>query len=275
MKKIMIFLLISCWTIVTSADVISSSVRVNGRNYSADWYVPANANGLVFLQHGFTANKSNMRDLGNALMESNLMVLAISSSVTGGNFNLASGIADLIASGGLNAPQGVTVPSKLVLAGHSAGGLHVSMIGKNLVEAGYQNLAGVILFDPVEASRGMAGAFPVLSSANVPVLAILANGGSCNSRNNAQPILANIGAQDFVGMKLTNRSSHLDSFGSNTSWFQRLFCGTPRANNINTVQEFTANWANDMFAGRKTGAYYPGGSALEALISSNNAVLIK
>ena len=262
-------------TAVMADQVVSKSVKIGTRNYSADWYLPSQpAKGLVYLQHGFQRNKSHLRELGNSLMSQGLMVVTVSASMTGGASSMAPQVATMLANRSMTPPTGYTLPSNYVLAGHSAGGLHVTLVGADLVNRNDSAFRGVVLFDPVDANNRMTAATNSIANSGRGVYAILANAGSCNSSNNAQPILRDL-SPAFVGFKLTNRSAHTDAEGGSSDFFGRLFCGTPQAENSAVLQAFAAGWAIDMLQQTSSPDFYPGGVLLQQLIAEDRAELLK
>lgn len=270
-------LLSAAWAINAMADgvVVSQSVNIGGSNYSGRWYLPTQqAQGVVYLQHGFSRNASRLSNLANGLMDRGLMVLSIDAGMTQGAQSLAQAVADQLRTNPPTPPNGYLWPSQLVVAGHSAGGAHAGYIAGYLANSAYPGLAGVILFDPVEGPD-LQPHLQAAVDAGVPVRAILANKGSCNSQGSTHGDLKNLTGTDFTGIKLTSRSSHVDAEGSNTDWLMRFFCGAPQSYNIATVQEFTTAWAEDMITGSYSSDYYPGGLKVLALYDAGRGHLIK
>ncbi len=257
-----------------AAEKINQSVDLGG-NRQATWYLPDQpAQGWVLLQHGFQRNKSNMDHLATHFMNNGLMVLTINSSATGGNPSLGRDIADDIIDNPPSPPNGVALPSKLIVAGHSAGGLMMTHTGGRLVSRQFSGLVGAILLDPVDANDGMQGNLQLMWDNGVPSYSILANASSCNSSNNALGPLRNLSAS-FVGIKLTNNSKHTDAEGDSSGGIITWLCGSPKAHNVAYLQDFATNWALDMVNGTLNSDYYPGGSVLQSLIDSNDGELIK
>ncbi len=246
-----------------------------GGNRQATWYLPDSpSNGWVLLQHGFQRNKSNLDDLATHLMDNGIMVLTINSDVSNGNPSLARNIADDLVDNPLTPPNNMALPNKLVIAGHSAGGLFMSHLGGRLVERSYANLYGAILFDPVDKNNGMQPTLQSMIDNNLPVLSILANSGSCNSSNNALQPLRNL-TSSYVGIKLTDNSKHTDVEGSSTGGIITWLCGSPKAHNIAYLQDFALHWAQDMISGNITADYYPNGNKVNELLAANDGELIK
>lgn len=246
-----------------------------GGSRSATWYLPdTTPGGWVLLQHGFQRNKNNLDDLATHLMDSGIMVLTINSNVTGGNSSLATDVADDLIDNPPVPPNGFSLPDNLVIAGHSAGGLFVSYMGGRLVERGFTNVRGAILFDPVDADDGMQSNLQSMIDSNKSVLSILANSSSCNSSNNALTPLRAL-SDSFVGIKLTDNSKHTDVEGSSSGGIITWICGTPQTHNIAYLKDFTLHWVQDMLQGTYAQEYYPGGSVVQQLLADNDGVLIK
>lgn len=259
------------------ADVIQSGkVKFGTSSYNADWYLPtAQPSGLVYLQHGFQRDKKRLKDLGSSLMSKGLMVLAVNVGVTGGGSGVAPNVANAFVQNQLTPPNGYLMPPNVVLAGHSAGGLHVTLVGRELVNRGYSALKGVILFDPVDANNRFASAAQAIVNQGLPLLAITANPGSCNSNNNTEPALKGLVGPSYVGFKLINRSAHFDAEGTSSDWLGRTLCGASQAANIEALKTTAGAWALDLVNNTITPDYYPGGAYLQNLLSGNQAKLIK
>ena len=172
----------------------------------------------------------------------------------------------LTASAAAAAGHPVTLPQKVVLAGHSSGGNLVAAAAGYL--AGYPaapgtgNLKGVILFDAVhdgDATTGMAK----LKGANaVPVMSISAPPCGCNSNGAHTNTTINSAPDMFVGIMLVG-GGHLDAEGASTDSLGIAGCGpaaTPQ--NAAAVPTITAAWINDVFTGSDTGIYAPAGTLI-------------
>lgn len=260
-----------------NADVIKTGkVTFGTSSYNADWYLPtAQPNGLVYLQHGFQRDKKHVKDLGTSLMSKGFMVLAVSANMTGGNSSLVPQVADAFTQYKLTPPDGYTLPANVVLAGHSAGGLHLTLVGRELVARGYSGLKGLILLDPVDKDNKFASAAQAVVNQGLPLYAVTAKGSSCNASNNTEPALRALTGTSFVGFKLTVKSVHTDAEGSSSDFLGKLLCGTPQASNISALKTAAGGWANDMVYNTTTPDYYPGGAFIQSLLNSNTAYLIK
>ena len=116
-----------------------------------------------------------------------------------------------------------------------------------------------------------------------PVRSIGANASGCNANQNALPGLravldgaAAAGNEAFVGLQLTDRSTHVDVEGSDGNLLGWIACrlGPPRPANVRTLRELAAAWAADLVRGSRTPAYYPGGEVVEALLAQDRAAVI-
>ena len=207
-------------------------------------------------------------------MDNGILVLTANCKVTGGNPSLARSVADALIDNPPVPPNGFVLPGKLVLSGHSAGGLFVDCMGARMASRNFTALKGVLLLDDVDKDNVMEPNLRAVVEFGRPVLAILANASSCNSSNNALGPLRSLN-NSFVGIKLTNNSKHGDAEGASTGGVFNWMCGSPKAHNIAYVQDFALHWAIDMLRGTHTAAYYPGGSKIQNLINSKDGVLIK
>jgi pimeloyl-ACP methyl ester carboxylesterase len=266
-------------------EVVAAVLNIGGTDYSVDWFLPdAPAAALVTLQHGFARDCSRLRGTGQALMARGLMALCVNASMAGGNPRLAEALATTLLSG-IVAPGGRELPQKIVVGGHSAGGLFASRVGWQLAASAPQRLAGALLFDPVDAGDALRANLMVVSATGErPVLAVTANASGCNAQANALPALRQLrqdavgaGRDGFVGLQLTDRSTHVDAEGRDTDLLAVVACGqgAPRPANTATLRMLAAQWALDAAAGTREPAYYPGGAVVDALLGRARAALIE
>ncbi|MEN9452912.1 MAG: hypothetical protein RLZZ369_1971 [Pseudomonadota bacterium] len=102
-----------------------------------------------------------------------------------------------------------------------------------------------------------------------PVYAVTSNGGICNSFNNAYGALKQVrsfavsnGRDGFVGLQLTNASTHVDS-------------APPKAENTAYLRDLSSQWAFDVINNVRNPAAYPGGSYVNTLLTNKRASLIQ
>lgn len=265
--------------------VVNATLNIGGQPYNVDWFLPDGpAAALVTVQHGFTRNCGNVRGTGTRLMERGLMGLCVNASMTGGNPALAEALAVTLLSG-ITAPGGRPLPEKIVVGGHSAGGHFASRLGWQLNASAPQRLAGAVLFDPVAADASFTtNLMAVSATGSRPVLVVSANPNGCNAKNNAYPTLRQLrqdamgaGRDGFVGLQLTDRSTHVDVEGRDTNALGVLACGQgrPQPFNVDALRTLAAQWALDQASGLRSEGFYPGGSYVKGLIDGGDARIIE
>ncbi len=268
----------------TAGTVVRAPLTLAGKQYTAQWYLPAGTPlGFVEVQHGFSRKCPNLLDTTKVFMNEGLMALCVNADMSGGNPKLGEALAAALVAG-MTAPHGRAVPERIVVAGHSAGGHFASRLGWALSQQAPQRLGGAVLFDPVAADASFTTNLQAISAAGQrPVLAVSANPGVCNAQNNAYPALRQLqadaraaGRSDFVGVQLTDHSTHVDAEGKNTNFLGWSAClqGQPRAANTARLRDLTDTWALDAATGGRTASDYPGGSYLQGLIDDGVAALI-
>lgn len=258
------------------------------------WYFPAaQPKALMWVQHGFSRTKDQMDDLARRYAADGFLVVTTtlpSANIfgctvqnLGNNTGYLNNVADLfgkkdtsdrLARSLATAKQravrpDVSMPEKLVLTGHSAGGEAVAYVANRLrtsYPSAYANLRGVILLDPVPSIAGsnLSTGLQGLSGSR-PVYTISAQPSTCNSGGAGTGLVTRTLAQDFVGVRLTS-GVHTDAEGASTNGLGTLVCGTPKASNVAILQTLAVEWAGDMVSGQKTPAYYPGGDYLQGQI---------
>lgn len=251
---------------------VQAPLLLDGVAYTAEWFVPAApATALVTVQHGFARDCANVRETSRRIAARGLMTLCVNASMVAGNAALAEALA-LALTEGRAAPPGVPLPQKIVVGGHSAGALFASRLGWKLQALAPERLAGALLFDPV-AGRGFGDNLAAVSAAGQrPVLAISANADGCNAEHNAYPALRDVrqrvreaGGDGFVGLQLTEGSTHVDVEGEDSSTLAILACGQPLPGNVEALRTLAAQWSADLAAGVRNNEYYPGGSYISSI----------
>jgi hypothetical protein len=267
-----------------ASEMIDTTINVAGVEYPARWWLPAGpALGLALLEHGFTRRCQNIDGTARALRDQGLLTLCVTVPLTGGNPVLAEALAALMVNG-LTAPGGLPLPAAWVVAGHSAGGDFAVRLGSTLSQLAPQRIRGAVLWDPVPSGSGFIDELRSISAGGArPVLAITANPGPCNANGNVLPPLrslqqdlAAVGADTFVGVQLTDRSTHVDVEAENSNRLAWATCkqGRPRTYNVQALRALSAAWARDIVTGTRSPAFYPGGATVEALIDARRAELI-
>ncbi len=265
--------------------VVNASLNIGGKDYNVDWYLPEGpAAALITVQHGFSRNCGHVRGTATRLMERGLMALCVNASMAGGNPALAEALAAKLLSG-ITAPGGRALPERIVVGGHSAGGHFASRLGWQLNASAPQRLAGAVLFDPVAAGGSFTTNLMAISATGLrPVLVISANPSGCNANNNAYPALRQLrqdaigaGRDGFVGLQLTDRSTHVDAEGRDTNALGVVACGQgrPQPSNTETLRTLAVQWALDQASGLRSESFYPGGSYVKGLIDAGDARIIE
>jgi hypothetical protein len=117
-----------------------------------------------------------------------------------------------------------------------------------------------------------------------PVLVISANPSGCNANNNAYPALRQLrqdaigaGRDGFVGLQLTDRSTHVDVEGRDTNALGFVACGQgrPQPSNTEALRTLAKQWALDQASGLRNESFYPGGSYVKGLIDAGDARIIE
>lgn len=264
---------------------VPGTLMIGGAEYDVSWGLPAAgpAIGLAVVEHGFTRRCRNIAGTLEALVAQGLMTLCVDAPLAGGNPALADALAAVLVAG-VAPPDGSAMPERIVVGGHSAGGAFAVRLGFTLSQLAPQRLAGAVLFDPV-AAAGFADQARALSDGGLrPIRTVSANPGGCNANNNSYPGLravqadaAAAGNDTFVGLQLTDRSTHVDVEGADSDLLAWTACrqGPPRRPNVATLRALGAAWAADLARGTRTPAYYPGGSVVEGLLQEARATLIE
>lgn len=262
---------------------VGQRLTLGDASHAVEWWLPAGeAPGLVTLQHGFARDCGTLRETARQIAQRGLMTLCVDAAMAGGNPALADALAAALLSG-MIAPDGQALPRPIVVGGHSAGAHFAVRLGQQLAALAPERLAGAVLFDPV-AAAGFAQHLAGLSAAGQrPVLAITANAAGCNAHHNAYPGLRSMrqdalaaGRSGFVGLQLTQGSTHVDVEGEDTSTLAVAACGQgrPRPENVQALRTLATTWAHDMAGHRRSDAFYPGGGFVEALLAEQRALLI-
>jgi len=247
--------------VVPSADSMKETatvLAVGESPYLARWVEPDGpSRALVVMQHGFSRECRHLRGTAQRLARSGMLVLCIEASMAFGNPALAESVADALVDGVL-APADVPLPERIVVGGHSAGAVFASRVGWRLVQRVPGRLAGALLLDPVATGAFEANLLAIADGARRPVVAITANPGPCNAQQNSLPALrrlaasnARAGGEGFVGLQLTQGSTHVDAEGEDTDWAAVAACGQgpPTAANADALRLLAASWSTSMARG--------------------------
>jgi hypothetical protein len=262
---------------------ITENETVGGENISCTWSCPsAGAVGFVYLQHGYTRSKSHMDDWAGHMADGNwdtaratdkLVVLSCDHSMIDGDKTWAGKVATQFCG---SAPWGLTIPAtcnggvlpgggKIVLAGHSAGGLWAGYVGKAMHEKKCTTLKGLVLGDPADRNGPAAMTTIVTELDKEPVIPIRAAMMPSQDANNKASCLAPIqgSKQAFTGLKQLKCSNgstsvqHFEPEGSGCTSPQAGKCGTAACWEL-TIP-YLSQWALDLATDAKYPPAYPCG----------------
>ncbi|MCX2934917.1 hypothetical protein ORI20_32145 [Mycobacterium sp. CVI_P3] len=284
----------------------SLTIEVGSRTYNApaDWYFPTQAdgsvqaNGIIYLQHGFLANKSYYTVLAKSLaQQTNSIVVATTlpsfapltcPTCTINNPAMQQGVADLFLgnraaltiSASTAGYQG-TLPEDFTLSGHSAGGGLAVAAGSDYVNSlapGDENhLLGVVMFDGV-ARDNTAFANALATLDGIPVYQVAAPSQAWNANGATTTTLTAERPDQFVGVELVN-GSHTDSMTGSDPFFDALaeiFVRPSAPGNASAVHTLAAGWINDFYvaAGPDDPQYGLYGSAGQPIIMGPTAAVV-
>ncbi|MEU5988049.1 hypothetical protein ABZ806_03635 [Spirillospora sp. NPDC047418] len=265
---------------------------------SADWYFPSGTpQGLVWLQHGFARANDHVADLASKYANAGYLVFAPTLPTAnifgctlqniGNNTDFLGNVADLFAKMGDPSDKlgrsftkakaeagrtGLTLPNSVVFSGHSAGGEAVSYVAGRLrtdSAAGWARVRGLVLLDPVKSFIGdnLATGLNAVDGTGRMIRTISGPDGLCNNSGSGTDLVQEDVHAPFVGVRLTT-GAHTDAEGASTDGVGTLACGTPKAENVATLQTFAVAWAKDAFNGTQTAAYLPGGTYYQSQLST-------
>lgn len=244
---------------VTESEVtcIEQSVDLAGSPRDVVWYVPSvPASALMLVEHGFARSCAHLHGTAESIAARGLLVLCLDEDMTAGNPALAADLAESLAGRTLEPPDGVSLPDRYIVGGHSAGGHFAALVGAGLALRGYPDLAGAVLFDPVAAEGFSAALRTVSASGTRPVLSIAARPSLVNLFDNSFGALASLGA-GFVGLQLLGGSCHVDAEGEDTDLIGIAGAGcVPDPVQTARLRDFAGTWAADLATGTRTASHY-------------------
>lgn len=273
---------------------------------AARWYFPSTQpTAIVWLQHGFSRTASNLSGVAEAYAAKGFLVVTPqldSVNLTGCAvaFNTAdnAAFARTLARvfGGSSAADDplsrslgsaarrahrteVTMPEKMVFAGHSAGGEFVLIAANALRTAdpsAYRRLAGLVLLDPVNSFFG--GHFFVaardLGEAGLPIRVIGSQPSMSNIAGLGVATLQETTEQRFLGVRLVT-GVHIDAEGEATDLIGMASeMAIPRPRNARVINALATAWSADMVGGTETASYYPGGRYYDMLLATHTVTTL-
>ena len=266
-----------------------------GYDLPADWYFPDDPNptGLIYLQHGFLAAAPFYSYTAATLAEqTNSIVVApsVTSNPYAPNGFWLSGapyqtaVADLFTgdrqaltdSASTALYRDVTLPTRVVLVGHSAGGGLVLAAAGDMVDDGsIGDLAGIVLLDGVADDDVATTALDKLPD-DLPIYQLAARPYGWNNFGATGNALVQARPGRFNGVELVG-GSHVDSMQGGNRIFQiaaYLATGFSKPQNIEAVKILAVGWINDMFAGTANGIYGSPGESITIPTSAGPATAI-
>lgn len=252
-----------------------------GRTVAADWYFPETVNDstrLVYLQHGFLASGPMYSYTAAKLAErtdSIVVAPSLSSNFFApdaawvGGSTMHRAVAELFVGdrAALNesataaAGYELTLPTKFVLVGHSAGGTLVTSAAGFMADNGaVDDLMGIVMLDGVEpsGSRLVSDALAKLTGdADRPIYLISSQRYFWSRGGDMADKLTLARPGRFTGVGLEG-GLHIDYMtGGNTllQLAQYVVGGFSQPRNVYAASSITAGWVNDLFDGTRDGLY--------------------
>jgi lipocalin len=240
----------------------------NGYNAPADWYFPTQAdgtvqaNGAIWLQHGFLGFKGWYSDMAMALAkETNSVVVVPQINWFDDAFSGEAAAEMFVGSRpalNISANQaGYTgvLPQKFILTGHSAGGSFATVAGAGTVDNGAAaDLLGVVMFDGVSSPERFAPSIAKLDSLGIADYQIAAPPQSWNAWGRTTEELAQLLPGEFIGTMI-DQGTHTDSVAGSSAWGDigevgsAIFVGASPPGGQQAVRTFATGWINDFYAG--------------------------
>jgi pimeloyl-ACP methyl ester carboxylesterase len=211
-----------------------------GAALDVEWHLPAvEPRAWVLVQHGFARRCANLRGTAAALAAQGVATLCLNADdgtgLAGGAPALADALARWWLSPAARSPDGRAAPARIVVAGHSAGGLFAARVGAAVAAQAPQRLAGAILFDPA-GGTALREALQALHGR--PLHATLAPPVPCNARQLARPALQAAG----VALVEPAAATHVDAEGEDSELSAVLACreGPPRPEAVAALRVWAA-----------------------------------
>ena len=270
--------------------VASTTLTIgDGKTIAADWYIPKGdeqPTGLIYLQHGFLAS-ARFYSATAAYLAEKTNSIVVAPTLTWNFFDLENyplewpqtgrAIADLFTGdrAALNASAQAAgyagiLPTRVVLAGHSAGGGLVAMVARYMAELGNtDDLAGVVMLDGVQTLSLMSvdvGRIPL----SIPVYNLAGEASSWNWYGDAGRRLAKVRPGMFTGVTMRG-GGHSDAMQSTSGALQMVAyfaTGFSSLTDVLANRVLATGWITDMFAGTRTAGLYDGNGSPRHILSS-------
>ena len=262
----------------SNVRVESSTLAIgDGVVVPADWYFPESdePTGLIYFQHGFLATAAFYSATAAYLAEKTNSIV-VAPTLTWNIFDSANyplmlpetarAIADLfsgdraaLSSSAHDAGWAGELPSRLVLAGHSAGGGLVTGAARYMSELGItDDLAGVVMFDGVGYLDYMSLDLAKIPL-SIPVYNLAGNPDTWNIYGDTIVRLAQARPEMFTGVSGCRRQTY--GFNARApdpiiQFAAYLAIGWSSPSSVTVNQIFASGWINDMFNGTHTEDLY-------------------
>jgi lipocalin len=269
----------------TGNAVLDIPCGPNGYAAPANWYFPTqadgtvNANGVIWLQHGFLGFNSWYADMAQQLaQETNSIVVAptifwFDTPICPGCYLSGAPMREAVASMFQNDRAALTIsanaagldgplPEKFLLTGHSAGGNFATAVGALITETDQvDNLLGVVMFDGVSGDPLFTDSLTALEANGIPDYQIAAPPQDWNAYGIATELMyAFYGPDRFYGVQIDN-GSHTDVIGGDSLFAQLGSIASSIIINPSppgakpAVRAFASGWINDIY--NQTGPLTP------------------
>ena len=250
-----------------SSDLLIPS-GVNGYNAPADWYFPTQAdgsvqaNGVIWLQHGFLGFNAWYADMAQALaQETNSVVVApnifwFDPAFTGeAAADMFVGDRAALNVSANEAGYSGLLPQNFILTGHSAGGRFATAAGAGTVDNGSSaDLLGVVMFDGVSRPPEFNEQLQTLIGAGIPDYQIAAPPQRWNAWGVATEAMLAEYPDQFFGVQIDN-GSHTDVIGGDSLFGllgelgSDLIVRPSPPGGKAAVRTFATGWVNDLYSG--------------------------
>lgn len=236
-----------------AAPPVFTQLVLGTATLDVEWHLPPGEPAAwLLLQHGFARRCANLRGIAARLAAgAGVATLCVNAEMAGGAPALAAALAGWLAGGDARSPDGRRAPPRLIVGGHSAGGLFAARVGAALARTQPDRLAGALLLDPVgDAALGETLA-RVSAQGRRPVLAVVAPASRCNAGQLGVAALRSVqaaaraaGRTDFVGVEMAG-GTHVDAEGADTEALAVRACreGWPRPDNVAALRALAVHWA--------------------------------
>ncbi len=257
----------------STVTVRQSSLTIDvagGLTVPAYWYFPADTSPdrLILLQHGFLASAPMYSYTAAQLAQNThsiVVTLSLSSNFldvygawTGGD-PMHRAIAELFegdrtaltASATAAAGRAVTLPTRFVLAGHSAGGGLALGVANHLDAESLGNLAGILMFDGVAMGTVTAADLIASLPADLPIMQIAGWSYGWNLYGDTTLALSQVRSGRFNGVELSG-GRHMDSMQNGNLGVQLFVLSLGEFSlpwNVDAIQTLSSSWVNKMFTG--------------------------